>query len=227
MVLAGVVLKLGGYGLMRVIRFLWIPRTDFSFHLFIWVALVGGIYSGFICLRQIDMKRIVAYSSVSHIRLVWLVIMSDTSIGVLRSTLIMLSHGLCSSGLFMLVNLLYKQSGSRLFFYNTGYIRKSPLLCVLCFLLLRRNIGAPPRLNFFGEVLGYILGMFYSGFIVAIIGIIRFLGGGYSLYFYRQVCYGKRGFYRRSLMLFSLIDCFVLLVHWLPLNLAVLVLPFI
>ena len=169
----------------------------------------------------------VAYSSVRHISLVWLVRINNSSPGVLRSILIMLSHGLCSSGLFIIVYLFYKESGSRLLFYNNGFLSKRPLLSALCFLLLRRNIGAPPRLNFFGEMSSYIFGISYRSLLVTIVGIITFLGGSYSLYFYGTVCYSKRSFYKNNRIFLRLQDCFVLVIHWLPLNVRVLVLPFI
>ena len=226
-ILAGVVLKLGGYGLIRSTGFLCVPRDGFSFHCFIWIALVGGIYAGFICLRQADIKSMVAYSSVRHIRLVWLVRINNSRSGVLGGILIMLRHGLCSSGLFRIVNLFYKESRSRLFYYNNGFLSKRPVLSILCFLLLRRNIGAPPSLNFFGEVLGYIFGMSYRGFIAAIMGIITFLGGGYRLYFFSIVCYSKRSFHKSNRLSLRLVDCFVLVIHWVPLNARLLVLPFI
>lgn len=125
MVLAGVLLKMGGYGLMRFLPFV-VPaaqRLNFS-----WVvlSLVGGVTIRGLCLRQTDMKSLVAYSSVAHMGLVLSGLLTITCWGVRGALTMMLAHGLCSSGLFALVNVVYERSGSRSLFINRGLLNLMP-----------------------------------------------------------------------------------------------------
>ena len=119
MILAAVLLKLGGYGLYRLFPIM----IFFSLNLNIfWVVfrLVGGVLVSLICLRQIDLKSLVAYSSVAHISLVIAGLMILISWGWGFSYSLIIAHGLCSSGLFFLVNLFYERLGSRSLLINKG-----------------------------------------------------------------------------------------------------------
>lgn len=158
MLLAGVVLKLGGYGLLRFIGVMQINLRRLFYVLLLLVNLAGGLYAGLACVRQVDLKCLVAYSSVAHIRLVLLGVLRNTLVGVMGAILIMVGHGLCSSGLFRYVNVVYKIRHSRLLVINKGGLLICPRLVLMCFLLRSRNIAAPPRLNLFGEILVFGVG---------------------------------------------------------------------
>lgn len=150
-ILAGVLLKLGGYGMLRI--FPLIISLSFVFNIF-WVIfrLLGGTLVSLICLRQIDLKSLVAYSSVAHISLVIGGLILLTSWGWCFSYTLIIAHGLCSSGLFYLVNILYERLGRRRLIINKGAINFFPSITIWWFLLCSRNIAAPPSLNLLGEI---------------------------------------------------------------------------
>lgn len=158
MLLAGVVLKLGGYGLLRFMRVMQINLRRVFYILLLLVNLAGGLYAGLVCVRQVDLKCLVAYSSVAHMSLVLLGVLRNTPVGVIGAVIIMIGHGLCSSGLFRYVNVAYKISHSRLLVINKGGLLICPRLVLMCFLLSSRNMAAPPRLNLFGEILVFGVG---------------------------------------------------------------------
>jgi NADH-ubiquinone oxidoreductase chain 4 len=126
-ILAGVLLKLGGYGLVRVIRALSYKNIV---HSYFWVriSLVGGILVSLICLRQSDLKSLIAYSSVAHIGLVLAGVITINYWGTCGGHTIILAHGLCSSGLFCLANITYERLGSRRLLINKGLINLIPRL---------------------------------------------------------------------------------------------------
>jgi NADH-ubiquinone oxidoreductase chain 4 len=124
MILAGVLLKLGGYGLLRVFCFL----SNFYVFNFIWVSisLVGGGIVRLICLRQTDLKSLVAYSSVAHMGIVVGGIMTLSYWGFCGSYVLIIARGLCSSGLFCLVNISYERLGSRRLLVSKGLMSLIP-----------------------------------------------------------------------------------------------------
>lgn len=220
-ILAAVLLKLGGYGLFRVFPILIF--VSLKFNLF-WIVLRlrGGFLVSLICLRQIDLKSLVAYSSVAHIRLVIAGLMIFMSWGWGFSYSLMIVHGLCSSGLFYLVNLYYERLGSRRLLLNKGILSFFPSLTLWWFLLCSRNIAAPPSLNLVGEIglINRIGG--WSKILIVLLALISFFRAVYSLYLYSFSQHGKI-----SLTLFSFSFSFnreylVLFLHWLPLNILIL-----
>ena len=116
-ILAGIILKLGGYGLFRVIVIF--QKINIKYRL-IWVIirLLGGLYIRLNCFCQVDMKSLIAYSSVAHIRLVICGIITINYLVYLGSYVIMIGHGLCSSGIFCLANINYERLHSRRLFIN-------------------------------------------------------------------------------------------------------------
>lgn len=129
-ILAGVILKLGRYGIMRVIFIILNLCIKFN-KFFIIVRLVGGLISRLICLSQVDMKILVAYSSVVHIRVLISGLITLFNWGILGGYLIILSHGLCSSGLFILVNINYERLKSRRLYINKGILNYFPSLSLI------------------------------------------------------------------------------------------------
>lgn len=126
-ILAGVLLKLGGYGLVRVLGALAYKNIIYSY---IWVRirLTGGVLVRLICLRQRDLKSLVAYSSVAHIGLVLAGLITINYWGTCGGYTIIVAHGLCSSGLFCLANITYERLGSRRLLINKGLINLIPRL---------------------------------------------------------------------------------------------------
>nr|AFR45258.1 NADH dehydrogenase subunit 4 [Mytilus californianus] len=218
MLLAGVVLKLGGYGVLRFMSILDISLSSGAALMIMVVVLLGGLYAGLVCVRQSDLKCLVAYSSVSHMSLVLVGILSNCTLGVMGSVLIMVGHGLCSSGLFSLTNVLFKMSQSRLLVMNKGMIVINPGIAVICFLLSSSNMAAPPSLNLFGEVLMFMVSMMMSGGFLCIMMSLSFVSGCFSLYLYSSCSHGKSPEYINSIVNASFCDSSVLWAHWIPLN---------
>lgn len=129
MILAGIMLKLGGYGFMRLMPLFIVTGVKVNF-IFVVVSLFGGFVISLICLRQSDVKSLIAYSSVSHIGLVLGGIMTINSWGYYGALIIMIAHGLCSSGLFCLANISYERLGSRSLFLNKGLINLMPRMAL-------------------------------------------------------------------------------------------------
>jgi len=121
MLLAAILLKLGGYGLIRLRAIFTWECLNYSFFL-IRLGIVGRLYVSLYCLIQVDMKIIVAYSSVVHINFMISSLFSLLKMGAVRRVIVMVSHGLCSSGLFYIVNIYYIRSYRRLIIINKGYI---------------------------------------------------------------------------------------------------------
>nr|UQS75787.1 NADH dehydrogenase subunit 4 [Systropus sp. 2 YXA-2022a] len=226
MALAGVLLKLGGYGLFRVNKFLQEMCLTYSC-VIISISLLGGIIISFICLRQTDLKMLVAYSSVSHMGLVLSGMMILNNWGLMHSYSLMLAHGLCSSGLFCLVNILYERFSSRNLLILRGILSIIPQLSLWWFMLSICNMAAPPSLNLLGEI-GLINSIIsWSWLSMLSLVFISFLGASYTLYFYSYSQHGKfySGIY--SWTNFTLREIHLLLLHWLPLNLIILNLDFL
>lgn len=128
-ILAGVLLKIGRYGLIRFLEILVRLGVKYNYVIFS-VGIIGGLLVRIVCLVQIDLKRLVAYSSVVHMNIILCSLITLNKIGFIRSYIMMISHGLCSSGLFYIVNLYYERSGRRLLILNKGMIGKLPSLSI-------------------------------------------------------------------------------------------------
>jgi NADH-ubiquinone oxidoreductase chain 4 len=128
-ILAGVLLKLGGYGLLRVFNLLTMLGIKFNF-VWIGIRLVGGCLVSFVCLRQTDLKALVAYSSVAHMGLVLGGLITLTYWGICGAFTLIIAHGLCSSGLFCLTNISYERLGSRSLIINKGLLNFMPRMAL-------------------------------------------------------------------------------------------------
>ena len=188
-ILAGVLLKLGGYGLFRLFYFYqyvfpWC--ADLIFSLFLW----GGVLSSIVCLRQTDLKGLVAYSSIGHMAILLCGYMSGFLVGVSGALIIIIGHGLCSSCLFVLARLGYDIIGSRRVFLVKGMMTVFPWFVFWWFIFCSGNMAAPPRLNLCSELLIFmgVLGKNFAFFIS--LGLIRFLVGAYSLYLFLSFNHG-------------------------------------
>nr|QRV62497.1 NADH dehydrogenase subunit 4 [Hydroporus melanarius] len=220
MILAGILLKLGGYGLLRVMG-LFLSMGKIWSPLFISISLVGGFLVSIICLRQTDLKILIAYSSVAHMGMVLGGIMTLNYWGFCGSYIMMIAHGLCSSGLFCLANISYERLGSRSMFMNKGLINLMPSMSLWWFLLSSSNMAAPPSMNLLGEISLLNSLMSWSWFSMFFLMLLSFFSAVYSLFLYSYSQHGKiysgkysssSGFIREYLLLFM---------HWFPLNLLI------
>lgn len=225
-ILAGIILKLGGYGLLRVIIFLQEVNLKLNY-IWIIIRLVGGLFIRIKCFCQVDIKSLIAYSSVAHIRIVIGGIIVINYWGFIGSYILIISHGLCSSGIFCLANINYERLHSRSLYINRGMINFIPSMRLWWFLLLSSNIAAPPSLNLLGEISLINRLVRWSNISIILLIIISFFSAGYSLYLYSYIQHGKyfQGLYR--FYVGSSREYLLLFLHWFPLNMIILKVDFI
>jgi len=192
-ILAGVLLKLGGYGLCRVL--LSIPRVLLRFgNLIVRLGLVTILVVGVACCRLNDIRALVAYSSVAHIGLVIAGVYIGGVLGYSGSLIIMIGHGLASSGLFRILNMYYERTGRRRFYLNRGIILIAPTIALGMFLLCASNIGAPPTINLLSELylLGALIGFDWG--IIYLFPVGSFIGVVFTIFLFSYSQHGKLGY---------------------------------
>nr|AWB99416.1 NADH dehydrogenase subunit 4 [Anopheles aff. lutzii A PGF-2018] len=221
MILAGILLKLGGYGLLRMFSLLQISGVKYNYW-WISISLVGGVLISLTCLRQTDLKALIAYSSVAHMGIVLSGLMTMTYWGLTGSYSLMIAHGLCSSGLFCLANISYERMGSRSLLINKGLLNFMPTLSLWWFLLCSGNMAAPPTLNLLGEISLLNSIVSWSWITMIMLTFLSFFSAAYSLYLFAYSQHGKiySGVYFFSVG--TVREYFLLMLHWLPLNLLIL-----
>jgi len=192
--LAGVLLKLGGYGIYRVYNLLFYKDLFLIECIIFSVSLVGAVYVGFICLRQVDIKSLIAYSSVCHMSLVIGGLFSGVVWGRMGVIVLILGHGLCSSALFCVANIIYERFYTRNLMLIKGLILFFPSITFWWFIFCVINMGAPPFINLLGEIL--LMGRIVSWrfFTLGLVGVLSFISACYSLYLFSYSQHGKSWF---------------------------------
>ena len=188
--LAGIILKIGGYGILKFLLPIFPVSSIFFTPLVYIVSFFGIIYGCFAVLRQSDLKRIIAYSSVVHMNYGTLGLFSDNILGIEGSIFVMLSHGIVSSGLFLFIGFLYDRFGTRIIFYYGGLVQIMPKFSIFFFLFSLANIGFPGTSGFIGEFL-IMLGMFFNNFFLIFFCFLgSILTSVYSFWLYNRVFFG-------------------------------------
>nr|AOY39898.1 NADH dehydrogenase subunit 4 [Scolytinae sp. BMNH 1039905] len=218
MILAGIMLKLGGYGLLRFMKMFTGVGLSLNF-IFIIISMVGALVISLVCLRQSDLKMLIAYSSVSHMGMAVSGILTMNLWGFWGSLLMMLAHGLSSSGLFCLANISYERTHSRSFFLNKGLLQVMPSMSLWWFLLCTSNMAAPPSLNLMSEIVLMISVFLYSKTFMLVLFFLGFYGAVYSLFLYSFTQHGKFYLGLYSFYLINLREYLLIFLHWVPLNL--------
>lgn len=189
--LAGILLKLGVYGFLRFSLTLFVEASHFFTPIIYFLCVIGVLYASLTAVRQTDLKRIIAYSSVAHMNLVTLGIFAFNVMGTEGSILQSVSHGFVSGGLFLLVGILYNRYHSRFVYFYGGLVHFMPLYATVFLLLTFANIALPGTSSFIGEFL-LLAGVYLSNAAVAIVAALGvILCGGYSLWLYNKVIYGN------------------------------------
>nr|QTZ20292.1 NADH dehydrogenase subunit 4 [Spodoptera latifascia] len=221
MILAGIMLKLGGYGLLRLMIFLQEINLKLNY-IWIVISLIGGFYISLKCFCQVDIKSLIAYSSVAHMSIVISGIMIMNYWGFIGSYILMIGHGLCSSGMFCLANISYERLHSRSLYINKGMMNFMPSMSLWWFLLMSSNMAAPPSLNLMGEISLINSLMSWSWISMFMLMLISFFSAGYSLYLYSFVQHGS--YYSGIYSYYTGVsrEYLMLMLHWLPLNILVL-----
>jgi len=190
-VLAGIVLKLSLYGIFRLILPL-LPKISLNYTSIIFsIGIITIIYASFSTLRTIDIKELIAYSSVSHAAVYLIGVFSNIIQGIEGGILLGLGHGFVSSGLFICAGgVLYDRSGTRIISYYRGTAQVMPLFSVLFFILCLGNAGTPLTLNFIGEFM-----CLYGGFErMPILGALAsssiVFSAAYTMFMFNRIVFG-------------------------------------
>lgn len=195
LLLAGIMLKLGAYGII----IFGLPLMPHGFYyyspFFQFLGLISIIYGGLSTVRQSDMKRLIAYSSVAHMGFATYVLFNIESqfgvtVGITSCILILVAHGLVSPALFIVCGILYEKFGTRIIKYYGGLHYNMPILSAITCLFLLCSVGIPPSFNFWGELLVLVVAAKTSYIHCILISFGAFVGLCYSLYFFMTIFLG-------------------------------------
>ncbi|HMS45373.1 MAG TPA: NADH-quinone oxidoreductase subunit M [Alphaproteobacteria bacterium] len=190
-ILAGVLLKMGGYGFIRVILPIMPDASQFFAPLIFALSIIAVIYTSLVALAQRDIKKLIAYSSIAHMGFVTAGIFSLTHQGIEGAVLQMLSHGVVSGALFLCVGVLYDRLHTREIDRFGGLAIRMPIYAMLFLLFTMASIALPGTSGFVAEFL-ILLGIFEANYLVAIaIGLGMVLGAVYMLILYRRIMLGR------------------------------------
>ena len=186
-ILAGVLLKLGGYGLIRILIFINYRNIIIILIIF---SLYGGRILRIVCLINSDIKVIIAYSSVVHIALIIINILSKNFWRINGTIIIILAHGVCSSGIFSCANIIYERSHSRRIILNKAKLNLFPIISRFWFLLCIANFGGPFTYNLLGEILLIINLNSIRSILLMLILVISFFSATYRIILYSNLQQG-------------------------------------
>jgi len=190
-ILAGVLLKMGTYGILKFVLVTFCDATFYFTPVVYLLCVLGIVYTCGSTIRQIDLKKIIAYSSVSHMSFVILGLFSNNLYGITGSIFLMLSHGITSSGLFFCVGCLYDRYKTRVLRYYSGLVLVMPLFCLIFFVLILSNISFPGTSGFIGELL-ILLGLFIDNTTCALISTFSIIWTtAYSIWLYNRVVFNN------------------------------------
>jgi NADH-quinone oxidoreductase subunit M len=190
-ILAGILLKMGGYGFLRFSLPMFPVATDEFAWLIFALSLIAIVYTSFVALAQEDMKKLIAYSSVAHMGLVTLGVFARNQQGIEGGIFQMLSHGIVSAALFLCVGVIYDRMHTRDIAAYGGLVNRMPLYAAAFMVFTLANVGLPGTTGFVGEILA-LLGAFRFNTWLAIIGATgMILSAAYALWLYRRVIFGK------------------------------------
>lgn len=190
-ILASLLLKLGGYGFLRFTLPVFPVANEYFNPIIYMIGIISVIYASMSAIRQIDLKRIIAYASIAHMNVVVLGLFSYTQQGIEGAMYMMIAHGFVSAGLFFCVGVLYDRYKTRLLEYYGGIAQVSPLFSFYFCFFSFANMGFPGTANFIGEFL-ILAGLFESntfGMFFAATGVV--LSAVYSIWLFNRVCFGS------------------------------------
>lgn len=189
-ILAGVLLKMGGYGFLRFsIPMMPLASADFT-PLIYTLSIIAVIYTSLVALVQDDMKKLIAYSSIAHMGFVTIGAFTGNVQGIEGAIFTMLSHGIVSAALFLIVGVIYDRIHTREIAAYGGLVERMPKYAVVFMLFMMASVGLPGTSGFVGEVL-VLVGVFQvDQWVAALAATGAILGAAYSLYLYRRIVFG-------------------------------------
>lgn len=221
MILAGVLLKLGRYGMWRFASYIYIGIKNLRRRLVV-IGLLGGLIVRFVCRVQVDIKSLVAFSSVVHIGILLAGMATLIGWGYQGALCLIIGHGLVSSRIFYLVGVVYDRIGTRRILINKGIIILFPSLTIFWFLRRIYNIRAPPSINLLGEILLTLRILKWRWLTFLYLILINFIGIVYTFYLYTKSQQGKASEYFIRMRNINLREYNVILVHLIIVSLNVL-----
>nr|QFG71637.1 NADH dehydrogenase subunit 4 [Histiostomatidae sp. XFX] len=214
MLLAGILLKLGGYGIFRFFMLLDLfSYGNFLLDFIFYLSLFGGFTISLVCLRQSDLKMLIAYSSVVHMSVALMGLLSFSQSGLLGSLLMLVSHGFISPLMFFLMTYLYNVNHSRSLFLIKGLIVLGPIYCFFWFVSCSLNLSLPPFMSFLSELYIFSSMGAFDFFSWGVMFLLLFFSGVYCIFCYSLPSHGSYSllvFYDFQLnkMLFSFLMSF-------------------
>ncbi len=188
--LAGVLLKFGGYGFLRFSVPMFPHATEYFTPLIFTLSVIAVIYTSLVALAQEDMKKLIAYSSVAHMAFVTIGIFSLDVQGVQGAMFQMLSHGVVSAALFLIVGVIYDRMHSREIARYGGLVHRMPLYAATFMLFMLASVGLPGTSGFVGEFLVLVGAFKVNTLVAALAATGMVLGAAYMLWLYRRVVFG-------------------------------------
>jgi NADH-ubiquinone oxidoreductase chain 4 len=214
-VLAAILLKLGGYGLCRILSIFpkipWIPAP-----LLISLSIIGAVITSLICIRQPDLKSLIAYSSVGHMGIILAGLITNTTWGFAGALIIIIAHGLGSSALFIMANLRYEITHTRRLYLTKGMLAIIPSITLFWFLFIAANMATPPSINLIREIVLISSLLAYSIYSALLVGILRFFTAIYSLIIFSTSQHGQPSSFINPLQLIKPKDILLLSCHLYP-----------
>jgi len=213
-ILAGLLLKLGGYGIIRMLYFL---KITYTIKIIIIISILGGRILRILCLINRDIKVIIAYSSVVHIALIIVNIFIKRLWSINGTIIIIIAHGVCSSGIFSCANIIYERTHSRIIIINKRNLNFFPSLSMFWFLLCIANFGGPFTYNLLGEIILIIRLRFLNYYFLLFIFIISFFSAAYRIILYANLQQGANNNLILNINTFNFREINVLYCHLWPL----------
>lgn len=187
-ILAAILLKLGSFGILTFYPFLFLDNVN----IFIRIRIVGGVLVRVLCIRLVDLKIIIAYSSVSHMGCVLIPVIIRRNLSTMSGVLLIIAHGVRSSAIFLISYNLYQINFSRSLLLTKGILLFSRTISLIWFIILIINIAAPPTLNLLSEILMISRVIFHNKINSLLLILIILTGSAYTLIIYRSSIQGTK-----------------------------------